>query len=289
MSGHAHWFEMPSPFAAEPGTLLMLEPAWADADALQAQLLDESYPRPFVIEDGERRQLFFSLRLTQSAMRIHAPNELELSYTQKMMAFLLFKPRPRRIALIGLGGGSLLKFCFHRLPAAQITAVELDPDVIAWRDVFCIPPDGPRLQILQGDGVEFLTRPENGMDVLLVDAFDQTGVAPSLASEAFFDAVRARLSGDGVLVVNLAGDKSGYAGLVSAALDAFDERVIVFHDPEDGNHILLAFAKRDFEPRWRWVHNQARELRSKYGLDFPAFAQHIERAARQELAARLAR
>jgi hypothetical protein len=49
------WFEMPSPFDTEAGKVLMLESPWASRGELRAQLLDESYPKPFVIDDGERR------------------------------------------------------------------------------------------------------------------------------------------------------------------------------------------------------------------------------------------
>src|SRR5574337_1286868 len=158
MPTHSPWFEMPSPFDTEVGKVLMLEPPWASRELLRAQLLDESYPKPFVIDDGEQRHLFFNLRLTQSVMRLSAPNELAVRYTQAMMSFLLFNPRPKRIVLIGLGGGSLLKFCFHRLPSAGLTAVELDPHVIALREAFLMPPDGPRLQILHGDGAMIFYR-----------------------------------------------------------------------------------------------------------------------------------
>lgn len=287
MPANPPWFEMPSPFETEVGKVLLLEPPWASREALQAQLLDESYPKPFVIDDGERRHLFFNLRLTQSVMRIHAPNELDVRYTQAMMSFLLFNPRPKRIVLIGLGGGSLLKFCFHRLPSAELTAVELDPHVIALREVFQMPPDGPRLHIVKGDGAEYLEEPRHGMDILLVDAFDKAGVASGLASRAFFEAARARLSANGVLVINLAGAPESYARLLNEAMHVFDDQVIVFAVPEDGNHILLAFKERCFEPRWRWLHNHAKELRARHGLDFPAFVQRIERSAKLGLAYRL--
>ena len=92
-------FQLPSPFEIESGTVLMQEPPWARAGELRAQLLDESYPRPFVIDDGERRYLYFNVRLMQSAMRLDAPTALDLRYTQKMMAFLLFNPKPKRLVL----------------------------------------------------------------------------------------------------------------------------------------------------------------------------------------------
>jgi spermidine synthase len=278
--------EIPSPFETETGTVLLHEPPWAKTGELRAQLLDESYPKPFVVDDGERRYLYFNTRLMQSAMRLKAPNDLDLRYTQKMMSFLLFNPHPKRIVLVGLGGGSLIKFCYTRMPSVQLTAVDIDPDVIAFRDVFMLPPDGPRLQVLQADGAEYLGNAEKGIDVVMVDAFDETGFAPALANREFLETIYAKLSGNGVLVVNLAGEKESYVGLIGDAMQVFDEQVIVFSVPEDGNHILLAFKIRYFEPRWRWLHNHAKELRAKFGLDFPTFAQKIERSSKLGLARR---
>jgi len=279
-------FAMPSPFELETGTVLMHEPSWAREGELRAQLLDESYPKPFIIDDGKSRFLYFNVRLMQSEMLLKAPNDLAIRYTQKMMAFLLFQPRPKRIVLIGLGGGSLIKFCYYRLPGTQLTAIELDPEVIAFRDSFLLPPDDARLQVLQADGAEYLEKTEKGIDVLLVDAFDKTGFAPSLANREFFDNAYAKLSGNGVLVINLAGEKETYAGLIGEAMHVFDDQVIVISVPDDGNHVLYAFKEHYFEPRWRWLHNYAKELRAKFALDFPAFVQKMERSTKLGLARR---
>ena len=286
VSAMSDYFQIPSPFEVETGTILLLEPKWARENELRQQLLDESYPKPFVVDNGERRYLYFNVRLMQSEMLLRTPNSLELRYTQKMMAFLLFHPRPKRIVLIGLGGGSLIKFCHQRLPGAQLTAVELDPDVIAWRDAFMLPPDGPRLEVLQADGAEYLENVAKGIDALLVDAFDRTGFAPSLANREFFEAAHAKLSGNGVLVINLAGEKESYAGLIGEAMHVFDDQVIVISVPDDGNHVLYAFKEHYFEPRWRWLHSFAKELRANYGLDFPAFVQKMERSSKLGLARR---
>jgi spermidine synthase len=286
MSLPAELFSMPSPFETETGTVLMLEPGWARAGELRAQLLDESYPKPFVIDDGKSRFLYFNVRLMQSEMSLKAPHELMLRYTQKMMAFLLFQPRPKRIDLIGLGGGSLIKFCYYKMPGTQLTAIELNPDVIALREQFQMPDDGPRLQTLNMDGAEYLEQTAKGIDVLLVDAFDKTGFAPTLANREFFENAFEKLSGNGVLVINLAGEKDTYAGLIGEAMHVFDDQVIVISVPDDGNHVLYAFKERYFEPRWRWLHNYAKELRAKFGLDFPAFVQKMERSSKLGFARR---
>lgn len=280
------WFEMPSPFDVAAGRLFLLEPPWADEDALREQLLDASYGKPFVVESEQRRYLYFSIHLVQSVMHLAAPNALDVRYTQKMMACLLFNPRPKRIVLIGLGGGSIVKFAHHRLPATHLTALEIDPDVIAWRDAFLLPPDGPRLQVLQADGAEYLAQAEKGIDVLLIDAFDKDGFAQPLANKSFFETALDKLSGRGQLVINLAGDKERYAGLIARVMEVFDDRVIVVPVKEDDNHVLLAFKDRNFAPDWRRLQAQAKELQGRFDLDFPAFVQKIERSARAGLAER---
>ena len=69
-------------------------------------------------------------------MKSGCPSELAVNYTRTMMGFLLFNQHAVNIAMIGLGGGSLLKFCYLHLPTTHFTAIEINPDVIALRHEF---------------------------------------------------------------------------------------------------------------------------------------------------------
>lgn len=280
MQSVSSWFEIPSPFETAPGSVLLADPPQTSIRKLQAMLLNETYPKPFVIDDGELLTLYFNIRLMQSIMRHDDPNALEFRYTQKMMSFLLFNPAPKRITLIGMGGGSLVKFCRHHLPTCHMTAVESDADVIVFRDVFQLPPDGPRLQVLHVDGAEYLAGVRKGLDVILVDAFDGLGLAPALGNREFLESADDRLAANGQLVINLAGEKKRYKGLVDEAREVFEDKVVVIPVRGDGNYVLLAFKGGSYPPKWRSLHKLARELGDKYELDFPAYAQEIERVAR---------
>lgn len=112
-------FDLPSPFPDEPGQIRLLEPSGSDAATLAARLLDGSYDKPFVLENGGLRALHFGLGYVQSVIRIADPAVLELGYAQRMMAFLLFNPRPRRLMMLGLGGGSLATFCTATCPGRR--------------------------------------------------------------------------------------------------------------------------------------------------------------------------
>ena len=149
--------------------------------------------RPYIFDTAVERRLHFTSDATQSAMLFSDPDALIAQYTRKMMAFLLFNPNPCHIVMIGLGGGSLAKFCYRHLPRARITVVEVDAAVIALREEFCIPDDDDRFRVVHDEGARFLERLEEPMDVLLIDAFDAEGIALSLAKPGFYSsASRAR-------------------------------------------------------------------------------------------------
>ena len=180
----------------------------------------------------------------QSEMSLKAPNDLALRYTQKMMAFLLFQPRPMRIVLIGLGGGSLVKFCHHRLPGARMTAVELDPDVIAWRDTFSAAARRPapadpagRRRRLSGAGRK--RHRCAARQRLRPDRLRPQSRQSRILRKRLRQARRQRRPGH-----QSGWRKESYAGLIGAAMHVFDDQVIVISVPEDGNHVLYAFKER---------------------------------------------
>ena len=100
--------ELTSPAPLAPGRLRLLEPDGSSPSALLKQLIDGTYDKPFIEDSGPLRYLHFDLDNVQSVMRHDDPDALCLAYTRKMMTFLLFNAEPRRILLLGLGGGLVL-------------------------------------------------------------------------------------------------------------------------------------------------------------------------------------
>jgi spermidine synthase len=137
----------------------------------------------YVSERRGVRSLHIGSDTVQSSMRLARPNDLELAYTRSMMAFLLFVPLPKRVLMIGLGGGSLAKFVHHRLAEVRVQVIEVNPQVLAVaRRSFNVPPDGPRFEVLVADGAEYVGRSEVSADVLIVDGYDADAHAVELAS-----------------------------------------------------------------------------------------------------------
>jgi spermidine synthase len=204
--------------------------------------------KPFVQEGSRFRSLHFSIREVQSRMSLDDPCALDLEYSRTMMGFLLFKPEPKHIAMVGLGGGSLAKFCHRYLPSTRVEVVEINPHVLALRDEFQIPPDDARLAVKLGDGAAFVRDTDKGCDVLMVDGFDYDGQPTALSSQAFYDDCADLLPRDGILVVNLFNRHADYGLLLDRIRRSFADAVLVVEgsEPSDlGNSIAFAFK----EPR----------------------------------------
>lgn len=108
--------------------------------------------KPYLTERDGVLALNFDAMSVQSEMYVDRPDELVISYTRAMMSFLLLNPAPERIAMIGLGGGSIAKYCYRNVTSAEIQVIEISPDVIALRNDFAIPADDARFCVLANDG-----------------------------------------------------------------------------------------------------------------------------------------
>lgn len=231
------------------------------------------YTRPFVRDEGAAKSLHFTLGELQSRMLAGQPWQLALDYTRTMMGFLLFNPAPVHIGMIGLGGGSLAKFCYRQLPASRMTVLEINPHVIELRREFQVPDDDARLQVIAADGALYLQAGTPAFDVLLVDGFDHEGQPATLCTQRFYDDCFAALCADGVLVVNLHYDHPDYPLWVDRIGRSFNGNTIEALCEEKSNSIVFAAKGRAIAPR------AMRLRKSLSGLD-----QEVRRQLRPALA-----
>jgi spermidine synthase len=228
------------------------------------------HAKPFVCESLSSKALHFSISEIQSRMKLTDPYALDLEYTRTMMGFLLFKPNPATVAMIGLGGGSMAKFCWRYLPDSRIQVVEINPHVIALRDEFKVPPDDARFSVIRDDGAFFVRHCTTPVDVLLIDGFDSNGLPAKLSSQRFYDDCRDALQPGGILVVNLHCAHRHCDIHVDRIRRSFNGAVLVVNDGELGNSIVFACKGRSLEK------HRAGVVRQPDGLE--------EAAARQLLA-----
>lgn len=224
-----------------------------------------------ISEENGVRYLHFGSDWVQGAMRIARPWALALEYTREMMfGLLLDRPtsRPKRILQIGLGSGSLSKFCYHSLPDCRLTVVEINPQVeLIARQYFKLPDDPLRLQIVDGCGADFILGGSLQFDWIMVDGFDPDARSGALDTAPFFAACRARLAPDGLFCINLLGRNSGYARSLERIEQAFDQQVLALPPCTSGNAIVLAHDTTARNYPWESLVARAEVVRKDMHLD----------------------
>lgn len=196
--------------------------------------------KPQVVRVGDHLLMSFDEVRVQSEMRLGAPDDLVLGYTRTLMGFLLYCPRPLRVAMIGLGGGSIPKYCHATMPDTDITVVEINPDVIALRSRFFVPDDDARFRVLCEDGAAFVARMPNQFDVLIVDGFTETGLPGVLGTQRFYNDCRDCLTERGVIAVNLPDLPQSSSPLFARIRHSFDHQALAIAGEDTGNRIVFA-------------------------------------------------
>ena len=117
---------------------------------------------------------------------------------------LFVHPDPRQVLVIGGGDGGTVREVLKHRTVEKVVLVEIDELVIrACRDhlpsVSCALDD-PRLEILIGNGVDYVLHTDRKFDVVLVDSTDPIGPATPLFNRPFYEGVAALLTSDGIMI-----------------------------------------------------------------------------------------
>jgi spermidine synthase len=275
-STESQWLEFESPWACQPGKVRVLQSAEdVSRDELAKRAWRDELARPYIFETLFERRMHFTNEATQSAMLFSDPDALISQYTRKMMAFLLFNPDPQRIVMLGLGGGSLAKFCYRNLSRSQITVLEINEDVIALREEFFIPKDDGRFRVVHEDGARYIERLEEQIDVLLIDAFDADGIALSLANSDFYSCAARQLTDHGMLVMNFWGPGERYIENLAQARAAFGDSLLLVPVAGYANVLLFAFKQTPPQAITEELEAVAQRLQMRLLLDFPRYLRRI--------------
>jgi spermidine synthase len=205
-------------------------------------------------------------------MLMDEPTALVHEYIQRMMAWLMLidpSTAPQRQALqLGLGAGSLTKFCALEM-GMRTTAIELNPQVLhACRGWFHLPMDKPRMKVVLADAAQEIRhkRWQGVVDALHVDLYDHEAAAPVLDSPDFYADCRRTLTEDGCMTVNLFGRSSSFERSVERIASAFGRDAIwAFKATREGNTVVLAQRTAIRPPRAIWA-ARGEYIQEQWGL-----------------------
>lgn len=228
-----------------------------------------------IVERDGYRSLHLGTPSAQSTIRLSSPFELQQAHQRGLMAFLLFKPQPRDLLAIGLGGGCLANFIHRYCLETRTRIVEIDPRIIAVaRSHFGVPADDERLQVIASDGVDYLRDHTGAADVLIVDMFDGMGAPSGLYTPAFFDSCAAALKPDGVLAFHLWRTDRNFDAAVQMLRQSFAGGVLVLPLAGSTSTIVFGFCGGD-PPLPAGLAERARQLEAEYKLEFKQFVEQL--------------
>ncbi|MVW80242.1 spermidine synthase [Bordetella sp. 02P26C-1] len=238
--------------------------------------------QPTLSESDGIRYLHFGTEWIQGAMRIKAPAELVLEYTTQMMAWLLFldPPKDEAIGQLGLGAASITRFCMKHT-RSPLTVVEWNSQVTAVCQMFFRLPTSSRLTVHHEDAGAWVADPLNAgrCPVLMVDLYDAQARGPVRDSVAFYRHCRRVLGEVGVLSVNLFGRHESFEPNIENLRRAFDDRIVLLPEIEEGNQIVLAFSGPPLAVTPAQLLERAEVVESKYGLPARRWARALTRHA----------
>ncbi|MHB8354759.1 MAG: class I SAM-dependent methyltransferase, partial [Burkholderiales bacterium] len=99
-----------------------------------------------------------------------------------------------------------------------------------------------------------------------------------LDTRPFYQTCRARLSNDGIMVVNLLGLKRGFKSSYERIREAFDGRCLAFPSCDSGNVITFATAGHPVCVSMDHLRNQAHKLKEAFGLNLLPTLSRLEKA-----------
>jgi len=240
------------------------------------------YRNIIVDEHQDLRCLKFNVKsskTSQSCLLKSDPQKLVFNYTKLLFSSLLMIDEPKRVLIIGLGGGTMSNTIHQLYPNAQIDNVEIDPAVIAVaRNYFGFFENDNVRSIVQ-DGRIFVKRAalkKQKYDWIILDAFNGDYIPEHLMTKEFYQETKALLSDEGVLASNTFSVSKLYQH-ESATYHAVFGDFYNVANRKNSNRIILT--NKHILPSIEQISSRASKLNDKlavFGIDIKSIQRDIQ-------------
>jgi spermidine synthase len=222
------------------------------------------YREVFVYQDQDERCMCFTNRCRvgrQSCRALKEPQHIVMTYPRLMLGALYVDPAPKRVLIIGLGGGTLPDTLLTLLPQSQIDVVEIDPAVTRVARRYFDLPTNPRLHIAEEDGRVFVKRAlreKQEYDLVMLDAFDHEYIPEHLLTREFLTEVKSILTPEGVLAANTFSSSRLYDHESTTYASVFGR----FYNLKQANRVIIA--QRSGLPTMQTIETNAKRWGSAF-------------------------
>lgn len=219
-------------------------------------------------DDGGLRTLWFEDGARQSVVEVGDPDHVDLAYARVMPVGLALVDNPRRVLVVGLGGGTIPMLLHKHYPKTTIDVVDIDPDVIDVAKRFFGFKEDATLRAHADDGRRFIEKCRDPYDIIFLDAFGSKNIPYHLATREFLLAVGKALTPKGVVVGNIwsRGSNPLHDSMVRTYQDVFQE-LFILDVQRAGNEILVGLPRRQ-QVEQDALARRARSVSSEHKLRF---------------------
>jgi predicted membrane-bound spermidine synthase len=230
--------------------------------------IESEYNDIFVNKRGNELTMSFQLKgwdYTESVINLRDPDDLPLRYTQAMTTAVLYPAAPKKVLMIGLGGGAISTYLGRFMSDTAIDTIEIDRRVIETAKKYFGLRASERMRYLDGDGRVFLNRSKESYDLILVDAYHGGYVPFHLLTREFYNLVKARLAPNGAAAFNVHDGTKLYASTVKTLGEVFP--TIDLYPSGSGEVAVIVSPDRGFDKEALGA--RAAALQDRYNFRFP--------------------
>jgi spermidine synthase len=254
------------------------------------------YNSIFVYKSGSIVSLKFgrqgSVNL-QSQIDLAQPQQLLLEYTRMTFCGLLYKPQPKTMLVLGLGGGVIPTQMRHYFPSMEIDVAEIDADVVPAATKYMGFKEDEKLKVAVDDGRMFIKKqlrrkPAPKYDLIVLDAFNGDYIPFHLMTKEFLEEVKGVLSDDGVVIANVFFTNRLFDAELKTFISVFG-RSQAYYGDYSGNAMLVSpGAKCEILTPDKAIENAGKlQQKLKLSFDLSEVAQMLRPDTKPELKAKV--
>jgi len=202
---------------------------------------------------------------TESITNLKDPDDLPLKYTRNMTLGVIYPPEPKRVLMLGLGGGTISTYLGRHMPDLPIDTVEIDPGVISAAKKYFGMRETETVRYPEGDARVFLNRHKEPYDLILVDAFHGGYVPFHLLTKEFYALLKQRLTPGGAAALNVHDGTKLYASTVLTLGSVFGD----VHLYPSGEGETIAIVTAGPPPDAESLGSRAAALQERHNFRFP--------------------
>ncbi|HWP25220.1 MAG TPA: fused MFS/spermidine synthase [Xanthobacteraceae bacterium] len=186
--------------------------------------IESQYNDIYITKRRNELTMAFQLKgweYTETVVNLREVDDLPVRYTRVMTVAAAYVAEPKKVLMIGLGGGAISTYIGLFMPQVSIDTIEIDPAVIAAAKKYFGLRETPRVRYIAGDGRVMLKRSAEKYDIIFVDAFRGGYIPFHLLTREFYDLLKERLAPDGAVAFNLHDGTRLYTSTLRTLLAVF--------------------------------------------------------------------